>query len=106
MRYLAFLLLSISLVSCKKKEVLLTNQGIITGINPCQYACLIDCPCACGNYLFHFTNSVDTSNIVIDNREIFQFPTNTQFPVRITLDWQNTTRCGIQSIKVLNYKSL
>jgi len=92
------------LFSCKKNEPQLSSEGVITGINPCQYACVINCPCACGNFLFHFTGAGDTSNVIIDNRSIINLPNNVQYPVRITLDWQSTTRCGIKAINILNYK--
>ncbi len=90
----------------QKKETLLTNEGIITGFDPCEYASIIECPCACGNYVFHFTGTGDSTNIVIDNKEILKFAANTQFPVRLTVDWQNTTRCGQKAIKILGYKLL
>jgi len=106
MRYFVLFFALLILLSCKKKEPLLTNEGVITGINPCAYACVINCPCACGNFLFHFTDTGDTSNIIIDNQSIIQLPTNGKYPVRLTLDWQSTTRCGIKAIKVLNYKLL
>jgi hypothetical protein len=104
MCFLGTVIFIVVLISCKKKEVLLTNEGVITGINPCEYACVIECPCACGNYLFHFTDMNDTSNIIIDNHAIFKLPSNTEFPVRVTVDWQSTTRCGVKAIKILKYK--
>jgi len=106
MRNIAFIFIFSMIVACKKKEVLLTNEGVITGVNPCEYACVIECPCACGNYLFHFTDTGDSSNVIIDNRDTINLPLNTQFPVHITLDWQNTTRCGVKAIKILKYKLL
>ena len=104
MRFFGFFTLMMLLVSCKKKEVLLTNEGIITGFVPCDYACIVQCPCACDNYIFHFTDTGDTANTVIDNKEILEIPANTQFPVRLTVDWQNTTRCGQKAINILRYK--
>jgi hypothetical protein len=104
MGFFAFVINIVMLVSCKKKETLLTNEGIITSINPCEYTCVLDCPCACGNYMFHFTDIGDTTNILIYNKTIFKFPANIQFPVRVTVDWQNTTRCGVKAIKILNYE--
>ena len=106
MRFFAFVGFMMILFSCKKKEVLLTNEGIITGFVPCDYACIAECPCACDNYIFHFTDAGDTTNIVIDNKTILKLPANTQFPVRLTVDWQNTTRCGQKAIKILGYKLL
>jgi hypothetical protein len=104
MRYLAFILIFSVIVSCKKKEIQLTNGGEITGISICDYACIAACPCNCGSYIFHFTDTGDSTNVVIDNRGIFNLPSNTQFPAHVTVDWQNTTRCGVKAIKILNYK--
>jgi hypothetical protein len=106
MRNTAFIFIFSMIVACKKKEVLLTNEGVITGVNPCEYACVIECPCACGNFLFHFTDTGDTSNVIIDDHDAINLPSNTQFPVHITLDWQNTTRCNVKGIKILKYKLL
>ena len=104
--HLVFVVVFAMFVSCKKKEILLTNKGEITGYSFCDYACTETCPCACGGYIFHFTDTGDTTNVVIDNRGIFNLPSNVRFPILITVDWQNTTRCGVKAIKILNYKLL
>src|SRR5450631_3982273 len=90
--------------SCKKSETHLTNMGVITTIDARGCPCVLPCPCACGGYVFHFTDMKDTSRTIIDNNSIIQLPSGTKFPVYITLDWQNTTRCGVNSIKILSYK--
>jgi hypothetical protein len=82
------------------------NFAVITGINPCEYACILECPCSCGNLLFHFTDTVYTANIPVDNPSIFKLPSNIQYPVYVEVDWQNTSRCGVTAIKITNYRIL
>lgn len=96
----------IILSSCKKKDILLTNEGEITGFSVCDYACIAGCPCACIGYIFHFTDTGDSSRVIIDNSPIISLPSNVQYPVHITVNWQNTTRCGEKAIKIINYKLL
>ena len=104
MRYFILLMLICMLYSCKKeKAAVYAGQGVITGIDRRQCPCTLACPCACGGLLFHFTNPGDSSGAVIDDATIFQLPDNTQFPVRVKINWQNTTRCDIKAIKVTSY---
>ena len=91
------------LFSCKKEKAFL-NEGEILGLNHRQCPCIENCPCACGGLMFHFTDEADTTNIVIDNAAIFQLPANTHFPVHVKVNWQNTSRCTIKSIKITDYK--
>ena len=101
------LFICVGYFSCNKENVqVFQNEGVITGINPCEYTCLVGCPCSCGNLIFHFIDTVYTTNIPVDNPLIFKFPSNTQFPVYVKVDWQNTTRCGLTAIKIINYKIL
>lgn len=104
MKYIIPLMLICLLYSCKKeKAVVYANDGVITGIDMRQCPCLLECPCACGGLIFHFTNTSDTSRIIIDNARIFKLTNNPQFPVRIKINWQNTTRCNARAIKVTSY---
>ena len=98
------LMLICLLYSCKKdKAVVYANEGVITGIDMRQCPCLLECPCACGGLVFHFTNTGDTSRTVVDNAAIFHLPDNTKFPLRVKVNWQSTTRCDIKAIKVSSY---
>jgi hypothetical protein len=101
--FLGFLTL---VVSCKKHEPVLTNEGVITGVDYRACLCTLDCPCECGGFLFHFTDMSDTSRTIIDNNSIFQFQSNDIYPIRVTVEWQNTSRCGTKAMKVLSYKLL
>src|ERR1700682_159254 len=106
-RVLFFTLVILSATgSCKKHETLLMNEGVITGVDVRECLCTLTCPCSCSSLIFHFTNTGDSSRVIIDNGTIFNLTSNTQFPLNITLDWQSTTRCGIKAIKVLKYKML
>jgi len=91
---------------CKKHEILLRNEGVITGIDVRECPCVVQCPCACGGLIFHFTDMSDTTRSVIDNGSFIQLPSASTFPIYITLDWQSTTRCGVKAIKIINYRLL
>jgi hypothetical protein len=82
------------------------NIAVIDGRDPCEYACIINCPCACGDLYFHFTDTSFTDNIPIDNQEIFKFPPNTTYPVKVKVNWINTTRCGVFAIRITGYQIL
>ncbi len=103
---LPILVILMLMSSCKKRETLLMNEGVITGLDLRECPCIVTCPCSCGGYIFHFTDTGDTSRIVIDNGTIFNLSSNVQFPVKVTVDWQSTTRCGTKAIKILKYKFL
>ncbi len=94
-------------LSCKKNTNLLENEGVITGINVSECVSLAECPNVCdGALFFHFTGVADTSNVAIDNPTIFKFAQNVKFPIRVSLNYQSTTRCGITAIKVISYRKL
>jgi hypothetical protein len=109
MKYLFAILMSfLAICACKKNSQTVhaapyQNLAVITGINPCAYACVDTCPCACGNFLFHFTDSSFAGNIVVDNPTIINLPLNTKFPVYIKVNWVNTTRCDIAAIRITAY---
>ena len=101
------LVLMLSMCSlCKKHEILLRNEGVITGIDVRGCPCVVQCPCACRGLIFHFTDMGDTTRSVIDNGSFIQLPSSSTFPVYLTLDWQSTTRCGVKAIKIISYKLL
>ncbi|MDN3657935.1 hypothetical protein QWZ08_19940 [Ferruginibacter paludis] len=104
MKYILLLALAGLLYSCKKEKVVVyANEGMITGIDLRYCPCLLECPCACGSLVFHFTNGADTSRMTVDNPAIFQLPDSPRFPVRVKLNWQNTSRCNMKAIKVTDY---
>ena len=106
MRYLLILLAAcLMLFSCKKEKAFL-NVGEILGFDLRQCPCIRSCPCTCGGLIFHFTDEADTTNIVIDNAAIFQLPANTHYPIQVKVNWQNTSRCGMRSIKITDYNLL
>ena len=80
------------------------NKAVIRGINPCMHVCIAGCPCDCGNYFFHFTDSTDTANVVVDDPEIFHFPADIQYPVHLLVSWKKVTRCNTTAIWVTAYK--
>jgi hypothetical protein len=80
------------------------NNGVITGMDARLCPCAVACPCACGTLIFHFTDTVYTANIPIDNPGIFNLSSNTQYPVYVRVNWQNTTRCGVTAIKITNFE--
>jgi len=93
--------------SCKKnvQEVkAFQNNGVITGIDARLCPCAVSCPCVCGTIIFHFTDTVYTSNIPVDNPGIFNLPPNTHYPVNVKVNWQNTTRCGVTAIKISSFQ--
>ena len=99
------LLIGLIFISCKKNQLQsFQNNAEIDGRNPCKYLCLVGCPCACGNLYFHFRDTAYTANIPIDNPEIFNFGSDTKFPVYVSVNWENTTRCGVTAIKITSYK--
>jgi hypothetical protein len=106
MKYIfPLLLFSLTQVSCKK-ETAYSNEGVITGIDLRLCPCVVDCPCACGSLIFHFTDTGDTTRTILDNPTIFQLPDNVQYPVHVKINWQSTSRCNISSIKITGYKIL
>ena len=103
------LLLTVVVVffSCKKNTKYLENKGVITGINVKACASVAACPNVCGGALyFHFTDVGDTSQVAIDNPEIFTLPQTVKFYIPVLVDYQITTRCGISAIKVINFRML
>lgn len=104
--FLLFLSTTMFFPSCTKKVKLFENHGVITGMNLLQCPCTQSCPCGCGGLFFHFTDAADTSNIIIDNPIIFKLPAGSRFPVYVTVQWQNTSRCNTAAIKVVSYKIL
>lgn len=89
--------------SCKKEKAF-SNEGVISGVDLRQCPCVLECPCACGSLIFHFTDKGNTDRIIVDNPAIFQLPANVNYPVYVKVNWQNTTRCSISSIKITDYK--
>jgi hypothetical protein len=90
--------------SCKKDTaVAYKNEAVIAGINLTECPCVISCPCTCGGLLFHFTDSAYTENIALDNPAIFNITSGTKFPVRVKINWENTSRCSTSSIKITSY---
>jgi hypothetical protein len=109
MKLMLFLVLFCYMVfSCKKNNtqtaIPYQNLAVVDGRDPCQYACLVNCPCACGDLYFHFIDTTFTDNIPIDNPGIFKFTTNTIYPVTVKVDWINTTRCQTPAIKITSYQ--
>ena len=99
------LLISVVYLSCKKdRAIRFQNEAVITGINVTQCPCLGECPCACGGLYFHFTDSVYSANIPLDNPAIFKLASNTQFPVYVKVNWINTSRCNTTAIKITGYQ--
>jgi hypothetical protein len=93
--------------SCKKDSApSFQNEGVITGINTKECPCIVGCPCFCGGLYFHFTDSVDTANMLLDNPAIFNFGSNTKFPVYVKIYWQNITRCDTTVVKITAYEIL
>ncbi len=106
-RIILLLFICVVYFSCQKdKGKSFQNDGVITCIDARQCPCLVGCPCVCGGLLFHFIDTVYTTDIPLDNPGIFKLASNTQFPVYVKIDWQNTTRCGVTAIKITNYKIL
>jgi hypothetical protein len=98
---------TVAIFSCKKEEERsFQNNGVITGTDMRGCISVDTCPRVCGGFLFHFTDTIYSDNIPIDNPQIFNFSSNTKFPVYLRIDWQNTTRCGVFAIKIINYKIL
>jgi len=94
--------------SCKKsiqESNPFQNNGVITGIDARLCPCAVACPCACATLIFHFTDTVYTANIPIDNPGIFNLSSNTQFPVYERVNWKNTTRCGVTAIKITSFET-
>jgi len=101
------MLICFGFFSCEKEKVKqYRSEGVITGINLSQCPCIVQCPCGCGGLFFHFVDTVYTANIPLDNPQIFNLPGNVKFPVYVTLNWKNTSRCGVTAIKILDYKIL
>jgi hypothetical protein len=108
MRYgLLFLATCLSVFSCKKSMQdagSFQNNAVITGLDMRDCPCVVNCPCICGGILFHFTDTTYTANIPIDNAAIFNLTTDTQYPVYVKVNWQNTTRCGVTAIKITGFR--
>jgi hypothetical protein len=99
----------VALCACQKNTRTLEDEGVITGINVKECASLAGCPNVCdGALYFHFTDIGDTSNVAIDDPGIFRLSQNQngQFPIRVLVDYQLTTRCGIKAIRVIRFKKL
>jgi hypothetical protein len=103
MRSLALVFFAAILLCCNKHQTFSTDEGVITGTDLRGCPCVVSCPCACGGFIFHFTDMNDTSRTIIDNMSIILLPPGPTFPIKITVDWQNTSRCGLKAIKVLSY---
>ncbi len=105
MKRTILLLFSLTLLfSCVKENPrLFQNEGVITGIDVSLIPCVFGCPCSSGGVYFHFTDSSYTGNIVVDNSEIFHLSPGSHFPVRVMVDWQNTSRCKIPAIIVTRF---
>jgi hypothetical protein len=102
------MLVCIFYFSCKKSVQVakpFENNAVVTGIDARLCPCDVSCPCVCGTLIFHFTDTVYTSNIPIDNPGIFNLSSNTQFPVYVRVNWQNTTRCGVTAIKITSFET-
>jgi hypothetical protein len=108
MKVLLICIFCFVIFSCKKNNTQTAapyqNLAVIDGRNPCESACLINCPCACGNLFFHFIDTSYTANIPIDNQDTFKFPANIKFPVTVKVNWINTTRCNTFAIKITSYQ--
>jgi ubiquitin C-terminal hydrolase len=100
--------LCIGLFACKKNNSMgaapYRNVAVINGVNPCTYPCVVNCPCACGDLYFHFTDTTYINNIPVDNPEIFNLPMNAKFPVYVKVNWTNTTRCNTFAIKITAFQ--
>ncbi|HUX84352.1 MAG TPA: hypothetical protein VMV20_03910 [Chitinophagaceae bacterium] len=92
------------LFSCTKETPRrFQNEGVITGINAEEFPCKASCPCGAGGVFFHFTDTSYTADIIVDNPQIFNLAAGSHFPVRVMVDWQNTSRCGITAIKITQF---
>jgi hypothetical protein len=86
---------------CFKSNADQVNTAVITGVNLRACPCNVACPCACGGIYFHFTDTGDTSNIIVDNPGIFQLSTQIRsFPVNLKVHWKSSSRCGMKAIVV------
>src|ERR1700675_4156366 len=106
-RGLLFLIACFLHFSCQKNAQNASpfqNNGVITGIDPRLCPCDTSCPCVCGTLIFHFTDTVYTANIPIDNPGIFNLSSGSHFPVYVKVNWQNTTRCGVTAIKITSFE--
>jgi hypothetical protein len=68
--------------------------------------CLLFCTClidACGGFIFHFTEMNDTSWVIINNAEKFKFPSNTQYPTHLTVDWESSTQGNVNAYQKIDY---
>jgi hypothetical protein len=107
-RILLLVVVCIFYISCKKNMQgagPFQNNGVITGIDARLCPCAVSCPCVCGTLIFHFTDTVYTTNIPIDNPGIFNLTSNSKFPVYVRVNWQNTTRCGVTAIKITSFET-
>jgi hypothetical protein len=98
---------ALSFFSCKKSSQdagSFQNNAVITGLDVRLCPCVVDCPCVCGGILFHFTDTTYTANIPVDNAAIFNLNADTKYPVYVKVNWQNTTRCGVTAIKIINFQ--
>jgi hypothetical protein len=96
------------LFSCKKSVQGANpyqNNGVITGVDARLCPCAISCPCVCGTLIFHFTDTVYTANIPLDNPGIFNLSSGSHFPVFVKVNWQNTSRCGVTAIKITSFET-
>lgn len=107
MKALVFIVaVSLLLFSCKKSQPAFMSNGVITGVDVSQCPCRIDCPCACGGLIFHFTDTTNTSRVLLDNASDLRLSPDVKFPVQLKLNWVSTNRCGMNAIKITGYKIL
>jgi hypothetical protein len=102
-RFVIFIFLLFMLGACKKYNPFFTNKGVITNFDYRSCLCVVSCPCGCGGFEFHFTDINDTSRTIIENN-IIQLPAGTVYPVYLTVNWQNTSRCGVKAIRIVSYE--
>ncbi len=103
-RILTAILILCMIISCKKQVNTFENEGVITNLDFRACPCDVSCPCGCGGFVFHFTDMNDSTRVVIDNNSIIQLTPGTTYPVYLTVDWENTTRCEVKAMNILRYK--
>jgi hypothetical protein len=95
-------------LSCQKTRIEakpFQNLGVITGVDARLCPCDVSCPFVCGTLIFHFTDTVYTANIPLDNPGIFNLSSGSHFPVFVKVNWQNTSRCGTTAIKITGFET-
>ena len=100
-RILALIGICLFGAGCAKSSRAPEQLGLVLGVDMRSCPCAIGCPCACGGTMFQFTeNPLDSSIYYVDNPEIFHLPANAKYPVKVSVAWENTTRCGVHAIRV------